>query len=700
MVKKSKRMRNFVTVLLVAISCFPQTVLAESYTYSMEGEAVGAPDAATVEAVVDTEYANWGKMGINTPSDLAVGPDGDIYIADTGNNRIVVLDGDMHFKYQLATPLLPDNRLGRLYMPSGVFVDGNGLIYIADTGNNQVLVCDSEGTAQKVLTVTGAEVFDEEFVFKPVKVTADDLGNTYVISEGAYDGLMQFDGSGSFVGYVGANDVSVGAWEMFWKKLATQIQRKKMVKSLPIEFDNLDVDSKGFVYTVTSNVDSINPAADEPVRKQTALGKNILKNSTVYGRPVGDIEFPYWDDSTLQGASAFTDVAVQSYGYLCLDNKRGRIFAYGDTGEILFILGGYGAEAGRFTKPVAVDAYQNRIFVLDQASCQVTVFQLTDYGRLIIDARQQYIDGAYEESEKSWNEVLRLNSQLNIAQIGIGKVYYMQGEYAEAMKYLKLGGDKATYSDSYAMYQKELISENLGLIIGVIAAAVLLLLILYGYRRKHPKEKVQKWLPEWIKGLQYSFYIMLHPFDGFWDMTHEKRGNMGSAFLIYGAWVVIWILDKGITGFLFKPLGSEFRLVEVLSIAFLPVILWCVCNWAVSTLLDGDGKPSAIIMSTAYALAPYILFKFFYVLLSNVLTLDQSMVLSVMILFGTVWCVILLVASVITIHNYTLSRSVGVIVLIIAAMAIVVFLAIMLLNLVDQMRFFLLNLYQELVINM
>lgn len=175
---------------------------------------------------------------------------------------------------------------------------------------------------------------------------------------------------------------------------------------------------------------------------------------------------------------------------------------------------------------------------------------------------------------------------------------------------------------------------------------------------------------------------------------------MISASIIYGAWVLVWILDKGITGFLFKELNSQFRLVEVLSIAFLPVILWCICNWAVSTLMDGDGKPSAIVMSTAYALTPYIIFKFITVLLSNVLTLDQSMVITVLMMFGTVWCAILLLVSVIQVHNYTLGRSVGVIFLIIAAMAIVVFLAIMMLNLVDQMRFFLLNLYQEFIINM
>ncbi len=697
--REIKRLMISAMALLVAILCVPQTAFAEDYTYSLELYAVGAPEAAAVDRVLDTNHESWGGMGLSAPSDLAVSPEGDIYVADTGNNRIVVLDGSLHLKEEITALLLPGDRLEDLSSPSGVFVDGNGLLYIADKGNQRVLACDERRTAVKVLTVTGAEVFDERFVFRPLKVSADDLGNTYVISEGSYDGLMQFDSKGSFVGFLGANEVSVNLWDWIWKKLSTQVQRKKMVKSLPMEFDGLDADEEGFVYTVTSIGDTDNPASGDPVRRQNALGQNILKNSVVYGKPVGDLQFPIWDDSTLQGASRLVDVSSQSYGYLCLDETRGRIFAYGDTGEILFILGGYGAEAGKFVRPVAVDAYQDRIYVLDQNTASLTAFTLTDYGRLIIDARQQYLDGKYEESEKSWNEVLRYHSQLPIAHIGIGKVYYMRGEYVQAMRYAKLGGDKMTYSEAYEMYQQEILSRIFGFLVAGIVIAALALFIWYCVRKRRPREKKAGNVPEWVEGLRYSVYISLHPFDGFWDMTHEKRGKMSSACILYGAWVLVWIMDKGMTGFLFRPLNSEFRLLEVLGISVLPVLLWCVCNWAVSTLMDGDGKPSVIVMATAYALAPYIAFKFFAVLLSNVFTLDQGTVLTVMIGFGTIWCVILLVASVITVHNYTLGRSVEVIALIVAAMAIVIFLAILLLNLVDQMRYFLWNLYRELVIN-
>ena len=685
--------------VLLAVTFFSSSVSAASYTYSISGNSVETPDAAVVETFVDSSYAGWGNMGLVDPKDLCAGPDGKIYIADTGNGRIVVLDKDLHFEGHIATPLLPDDSLGRLRLPEGVFVDENNELYIADTGNNQVLVCNTDGIVSRVITATAEDVYDDDFVFRPIKVAADAQGNVYVLSEGAYDGLMQFDKKGRFVGFVGANDVSVGVWEAFWKKFSTQIQRKQMVKSLPIEFDNLDIDRKGFVYTVTSSVNSINPTSGDPVRKQTALGINILKTNSVYGKPVGDTLFSYWDQSTIQGASKLTDISVQSYGYLCLDSNRGRVFAYSETAQPLFVLGGFGTELGKFTKPISMDAYGDRIFVLDNASSAVTVFRLTEYGSLILKAQQQYLDGEYDESEASWNKVLTYNSQLNIAYTGIGKVYYMQGEYSDALEYLKLGGDKATYSKAYGLYVQKLFSENIiFIVLALVFVAVIVVAMIFIFKRKPKKEK--KPLPECIDGLKYAFYIMIHPFDGFWDMVHEKRGKKSSAAIIYVIWVFTWIINNGFTGFLFKELNSEFSLIKTISVAVLPIVLWCLCNWAVSTLLDGDGKPSHIIMATAYALVPYILCQLPCVLLTNLLTLDQGMLISILSAFGMIWTGILLVASVITVHNYTLKRSVGVIVLILCAMAIVVFLAVMIFNLVDQMRYFLVNIYKEIIINM
>ena len=698
--KRFKRLIAFFVLAVLLASILTVNASASSYTYSMEGYAVATPNAADVVQVIDKAYAGWGNMGIIDPSDLAVSPTGEIYIADTGNNRIVVLDSNFKFKCQIATPLMPDDSLGRIREPKGVFVDANGLVYIADTGNNQVIACDENGVVSRVITASSEDVFNADFVFKPIKVSADSRGNVYVISEGAYDGLMQFDAKDNFVGFVGANDVSVNFWDTFWKKLSTSIQRGKMVKEIPLEFKNIDIDKKGFIYTVTSKKKDASPQNGTPVRRQSALGVNILKNSTIYGKPIGDIEFNIWDNGTFQGASEFTDVSVRDFGYMCLDSNRNRIFAYSDSGDPLFVVGGYANETGKFLKPVALETYGDYIYVLDASSLSVTVFKLNEYGSLIIAAQQQYIEGDYEASKESWQKVLRFNSQLNIAYTGIGRVYYMLGEYEMAMDYAEIGGDKNTYSKAYGLLIQNFFSENLGTIIVVIAILIVLLIVGIYLKKKFFPKKEKPERPDWVKGLRYSFYIMTHPFDGFWDMVHEKRGNKTSVTILYSLWVLISVAYEGLKGFLYQPLNSEFVLVKAISISVLPVVLWCLCNWAVSTLLDGDGKPSHIIMGTAYALVPYMFTQVICLVLTNILTLEQSAFIGIISGFGLIWTGILLVASVISIHNYSLTRSVAVIVLIIFAMAVVVFLSMLVFNLIDQMRYFLIGLYKEIVINM
>ena len=89
--------------VLLAVTFIGGSVSAASYTYSISGYSVETPDAAVVETFVDTSYAGWGNMGLVDPQDLCAGPDGKIYIADTGNGRIVVLDKDLHFEGHIAT---------------------------------------------------------------------------------------------------------------------------------------------------------------------------------------------------------------------------------------------------------------------------------------------------------------------------------------------------------------------------------------------------------------------------------------------------------------------------------------------------------------------------------------------------------------------------------------------------------------------
>ncbi len=686
-------MRNallkLVTVFCVILFAFSAiSASADSYNYNYEKQAVPSPDVATVERQIK-------GIGLKNASDIAIDSNGTIYVADTENARIAVIEDGRTVSYSI-TEIAGEP----LVSPQGIFVDANDKLYISDTAGGKIIVCTKQGELIRNIFATPQDVFDDDFVFAPTKTGADSQGNTFCISEGVFDGLLQFDKNGKFTGFVGANRVSVGLWDRFWKNISTRTQREKLKKDLPTEFDGLDIDSEGFVYTVTSTVNTTNPTADDPVRMQTALGINILNESTITGKPIGDIKFPYWSRvATLQGASAIIDISVCDYGYLCLDAKRGRVFAYNSGGDIMFILGGYGARLGAFTKPVAIETYKDSIYVLDETTQAITIFRLADYGKYIIDAQQQYIDGNYEQSRESWQKVLALNSNSSLAYVGLGKVYLMQGEYEAAMEYLKLGGDKQFYSKAKGYLNKEKIADNLLFIIIGIVALIVFIIVYFKYIKKNISIGGLLNKHEWYRGLKYSFYIMVHPFDGYWDMTHEKKGCMKSGIIIFAVYTFACVLEGQFTGFLFKS-QEDFNILKAIGFAVIPIILWCLCNWSVSTLLDGEGKPSAIILSTAYAIVPYTIVKLICIILSNVITLEQAMLITLPTAFALLWTAFLLFSSVVTVHGYSAKQAIGTIVLTIFAMAIVLFLAILVINLVQQMSYFILSIYNQLIIEL
>jgi uncharacterized protein (TIGR03437 family) len=115
------------------------------------------------------------RAALDHPRGVAVAPDGTIYIADTGNNRVRKVD----FLGNISTVAAD------LSGPRGVAVDRAGVVYISDTGHNQVL----RGNA--VVAGTGACCFAGDGGFAtaamlnaPAGLAVDDAGNVYVADSG------------------------------------------------------------------------------------------------------------------------------------------------------------------------------------------------------------------------------------------------------------------------------------------------------------------------------------------------------------------------------------------------------------------------------------------------------------------------------------------------------------------------------------
>lgn len=693
-----KKLLCVILALFTICAVLPFSASAISYTYNVQEEAQLMSDAVTVESYVDWFYAGCPEW--NEPTDIATDSDGKVYICDAAGNNVIVLDSKFRFIKSIETLKISEGS-DKLVSPQGVYVDEYKNIYIADRGNNRVIVCNIDGVVSRVITVDAKKVYLENFVFEPLKVAADKWGNTYVLAKNVYEGLLQFDSADNFIGFVGSNEVKPSIIDILWKKIATKKQREQYTKTVPVEFDNIDIDADGFVYTVTASI-SNSPESAENVRKQTAKGSNILKTSELFGNVVGDFEFPLtWDvKATVKGSSAFKDVsASQSYGFSCLDSNHGRVFVYNENSDLLFAFGGIGTVEGTFQKPVAITSYEDKIMVLDSQTKGITVFEFTDYGSSILEAQQSYIDGDYKESEKRWKAVLTQNSNLAIAYAGLAKTYIMQGEYSDAMYYAKLGNDQTTYSKAFKFYRQEQLSKYFfPLIVAVAVLAVVAVIAVY-LLKKRKANKISAPSPV-LSGLKFSGFVMTHPFKGFWDMSHERKGNIVSVIIIYAIYVLVSICSEQYSAFLFTDVRKEFNLITALCTAIVPVLLWCVCNWSVTTLTDGDGKPVEIAMATAYALVPFVLFTAISIPLTYVFTKEEAMFITIIKLFGIVWTAFLLLVSNITVHDFTLPKAIGTIVITIVGILIVIFLALLVFNLVQQMAYFIISIYNQLVIRL
>jgi len=198
------------------------------------------------------------------------------------------------------------------------------------------------------------------------------------------------------------------------------------------------------------------------------------------------------------------------------------------------------------------------------------------------------------------------------------------------------------------------------------------------------------------KTLKYSLYVITHPLDGFWDLTHEKRGSLAAANIIIGLTVIVEILRMTLTDFQFITVNMEyFNSVIVAMRILLPVGLWTVANWSLTTLMDGKGRMSDIYMAVCYALTPYVIINIILIILSKFITYDEGAVYWVLAGFAALWTGILILAAMMMIHDYTLLKTLLSSFLTIIGMGVMVFIFVIFFSLISDAISYFLSLYRE-----
>ena len=220
-----------------------------------------------------------------------------------------------------------------------------------------------------------------------------------------------------------------------------------------------------------------------------------------------------------------------------------------------------------------------------------------------------------------------------------------------------------------------------------------------GLSRALSKERLLNpaWWQRTISSLRYALHVIERPFDGFWDLTHEGRGSMAAANTIVFLMLLTRVLRLQYTSFLFvRVLWAEVNVfVEVLSI-LLPILIWCVANWSLTTLFEGKGRLRDIYMGTAYALTPYVLIQLPLILLSNVVTVEEGAIYTVLSSISFIWCGFLLVVAMMMIHDYTLGKTAIFMIMSVFGMLVIIFVLLLFFSLISDGIAYFVSLYREL----
>ena len=352
----------------------------------------------------------------------------------------------------------------------GVALNSASQLCIADS-DNRLIVLDGDKNVARVTVNPNSEVLDANFLFTPLKVSVDYAGRVYCIAQNMFEGIMVFETNGDFTGFFGTISVEITAWEKFWRKLATKEERSKQQLFIPTEFTGIDIDDEGFVYA--SNKDT---AGTQAVRRLNPKGEDVIRMGQTKNLG-GDMQIS--GTSQYAGASTIVDVVYREKGiYSLLDSKRGRIITYDHEGNLLYIFGGLGTQAGTMEAPVAIECAGEKMLALDSKQGVIAVFGETEYGRLINEAVGLRYDGDETQAVALWQEVLRMDENNELANTGIGKAYLSAGDNEKAMEYLKRGMNRDYYSVAFKRYRNDVLKSNINYILtGIIAVIVAIIVV-------------------------------------------------------------------------------------------------------------------------------------------------------------------------------------------------------------------------------
>ena len=683
----------------------------QTYVYSVKGKALYSPDAYIAINSVGSDYMGL-ELPIENPGDMVTDEAGNVYIADTGNNRIVVLDRYYKVNFTIDEFSNDQGVPDRLTAPQGVFVSEPNekygkLIWICDTGSNRIVVFDELGNFQRIVEEPESSLFDQDSVYKPVAMAVDSYNRLYVVSSTTYQGVIVMTDEGEFTGFIGAQAVQMSAWEIIWRRFQTKEQREASEQKVSTEFNNISINkNKGLVYVTTSTIEESavsgaitgkdKKGTNSPVKLLNANGTEIMRRNGFW-MPAGEVDFSSRSTDEITGVSTIIDAAVGPEDtWSIIDEKRNRIYTYDFDGNLLFAFGDNGTMLGNLGSIEAI-AYQGEtMLILDKTNDNITVFQRTEYGDILLDAIAAEATQDFDLAISLWTDVLKRNSNFDSAYVGIGQAMYRNKDYANSLTYFESAYDTDNWSNSYKELRKEWMSTYFLLLLLLIVALIVGISLFFKWMAKINKRVATSGKKRTFgQEIAYGFHVILHPFDGFWDLKHEKRGSVrGAIFFIVLAIATFYYQAIG-QGYLLDPYSSLASVWAQIFGVLVPLFLFILANWCLTTLFEGEGSFKDIFIACSYSLLPIPLLVIPTTIYSNFCITTETDIIGFISSFAFIWLGLLVFFGTMVTHDYSMGKNVITVLGTIVGMVFIMFLAVLFTTLVGKIVGLITNIVDE-----
>ena len=700
-------MKKIIRILLVAGALLMVLTTAASaaapystYIYSADGFVMESPDAYVPDVVVDSEYigkdANDNYVKISGLKDVAIGTDNKVYLSDGVENKIYVLDSYYKYLFTITDFVNEQGVRDGFKGVSGLFVNDK-YIYACDTDNNRIVMFDLKGNFVKTVKQPESALFNTDTIYKPVAVAVDSYGRLFIVSSTTYEGVIVMSDTGSFYGYIGAQKVKLSAWEIFWRNVRPSSASD--VQYVSSEYNNITIDDENFIYVTSSSLDEDAQASATgsdyaPVKKLNASGSDVMNRKGFFA-PNGEVKYSTDENDTVYGPSTLVDVAVGPQGtWSIIDQKRSKVFTYDQQGNLLFAFGDAGNQKGSIAAIKSVCYQGDNMILLDSDSGSFTVYRRTEYGNILIKALENQNTGNYDAEVDDWTEILKRNNNFDVAYNGIAAAKYRDKDYEGAMQYYKDASNAEGYSKAFKEVRKDWMSKYFWVVPVVIIAAIVAIAKFAGFASKKNKAIALKVGQKNIKEeLLYDFHVIVHPFDGFWDLKHEKRGSVRGSIIILIV-TVLAVFYQGIGGGYLYSKGFSSAVGTLLSI-LVPLMLWVIANWCLTTLFEGEGTFKDVFVASCYALLPLPLIIIPTTAISNALTLDESALVSMFNGIAFAWVGLLIFFGMMITHDYSLGKSFLTAIGTIVGMVFIMFFAVLFSTLLTKMISFIYGIVEE-----